>query len=60
MPPRTQLRRSSTAVAPNAITSILLVIAGLLLVFGLHAGLVLVLPPYSRLSLEALPAPGCY
>jgi hypothetical protein len=33
------------AVAPNAITSILLVTAGLLLVFGLHAGLdVLVLP----------------
>jgi hypothetical protein len=33
------------AVAPNAITSILLVIAGLLVVFGLHAGLdVLVLP----------------
>ena len=32
-------------VAPNTITSILLVIAGLLLVFGLHAGLdVLVLP----------------
>jgi hypothetical protein len=27
------------AVAPNAITSILLLIAGLLLVFGLHAGL---------------------
>lgn len=33
------------AVAPNALTSILLLIAGLLLVFGLHAGLdVLVLP----------------
>jgi hypothetical protein len=33
------------AVAPNAITSILLVTAGLRLVFGLHAGLdVLVLP----------------
>jgi hypothetical protein len=33
------------AVAPNAITSVLLLIAGLLLVFGLHAGLdVLVLP----------------
>lgn len=33
------------AVAPNAVTSILLVIAGLLLVFRLHAGLdVLVLP----------------
>ena len=33
------------AVAPNAITSILLLIAGLLLVFGLHAGLdVVVLP----------------
>ena len=33
------------AVAPNAVTSILLLIAGLLLVFGLHAGLdVLVLP----------------
>jgi hypothetical protein len=33
------------AVAPNAITSILLLIAGLLLIFGLHAGLdVLVLP----------------
>lgn len=33
------------AVAPNAITSILLLVAGLLLIFGLHAGLdVLVLP----------------
>lgn len=47
-------RRDSTAhavaslldvVAPNAVTSILLLIAGLLLVLGLHAGLdVLVLP----------------
>ena len=33
------------AVAPNALTSVLLLIAGLLLVFGLHAGLdVVVLP----------------
>lgn len=33
------------AVAPNAVTSIFLLVAGLLLVFGLHAGLdVLVLP----------------
>ena len=33
------------AVAPNAVTSVLLAIAGLLLVFGVHAGLyVLVLP----------------
>jgi hypothetical protein len=33
------------AVAPNAITSILLLVAGLLLVFGVHAGLdVLVVP----------------
>ena len=33
------------AVAPNAITSILLLIAGVLLIFGLHAGLdVLVVP----------------
>ena len=33
------------AVAPNAITSVLLMIAGLLLVFGVHGGLdVLILP----------------
>ncbi|MGO9959062.1 MAG: hypothetical protein ACLP50_24370 [Solirubrobacteraceae bacterium] len=39
------------AVAPNAITSILLLIAGLLLVFRLHAGLdVLVLPVLVALS----------
>jgi hypothetical protein len=33
------------AVAPNAITSILLLIAGLLLVFGVHAGLDVLVSP---------------
>ena len=37
------------AVAPNAVTSILLLIAGVLLVFGVSAGLdVLVLPVFAR------------
>jgi hypothetical protein len=40
--------KTSTAnldeVAPNAITSILLVIAGLLLVFGVHAGIDVLVP----------------
>jgi hypothetical protein len=39
------------AVAPNAVTSILLMIAGLLVVFGVHAGLdVLVLPVLAGLA----------
>ena len=45
MPRRTPLRRSSTRWRRNAVTSILLVIAGLLLIFGLDAGFdVLVVP----------------
>ena len=49
-------------VAPNAVTSILLLIAGLLLVFGLGAGLDVLMSwscRYFWLSLEALSAPGC-
>jgi hypothetical protein len=39
------------AVAPNAITSALLLVAGLLLVFGVHAGLdILVLPVLAALA----------
>ncbi len=39
------------AVAPNAVTSVLLLVAGALLVFGLHAGLdVLVLPVVAALA----------
>jgi hypothetical protein len=39
------------AVAPNAVTSVLLLVAGVLLVFGLHAGLdVLVLPVIAALA----------
>jgi hypothetical protein len=39
------------AVAPNAVTSILLLIAGVLLVLGAHAGLdVLVLPVFVALA----------
>jgi hypothetical protein len=39
------------AVAPNAITSVLLLIAGVLLVFGVRAGLdVLVLPVFAALA----------
>lgn len=39
------------AVAPNAITSILLLIASLLMIFGVHAGLdVLVLPVVAALA----------
>lgn len=38
------------AVAPNSVTSVLLLVAGVLLVFGLHAGLdVLVLPVVTAL-----------
>ncbi len=33
------------AVAPNAVTSVLLLIAGLLLVFGVHAGLYVLVSP---------------
>lgn len=39
------------AVAPNAVTSVLLLVAGVLLVLGLHAGLdVLVLPVIAALA----------
>lgn len=46
----TNLASILDAVAPNAITSVLLLVAGVLLVFGLHAGLdVLVVPVLAAL-----------
>jgi len=46
----TNLASILDAVAPNAITSVLLLVAGLLLAFGLHAGLdVLVVPVLAAL-----------
>lgn len=46
------------AVSPNGITLTLLVIAGLLLVFGVRAGLDVLVSPSSSLSAVALRAPG--